>query len=424
MKRLTITILILSIAAAGLAASEAVPDKGRDKAAQSAQPIAIRCGKLLTMNADKTVINGGIILIRDGKIEAVGHEKDVAIPDGYRVIDGSRRWVMPGLVDFHSHVGGSMGDLNDPVYLTNPDLRNFDTVTPESEYARDARASGVTTMLLIPGSSNNMSGFGSIIKSAGRTPEDVALKIPGVIKLSQAGNPERYWYRVGRFMMYWNLRTTLEEMKAYHDEWCAYENGEGGEKPEFDPFKEDFRDVFRRETSALIHSQSYQLMVNSMNQIWDDLGIHVVMGHCTFDGYKTAPDMAERDVPIMAGPRNIWLDRHDRRVFGIPAKYAEGGVKILGTNTDAPVLPIEEHFYQTTIAVRMGWDDCYDALEGLTIEAARAGITSDRVGSIEPGKDADIAFYNGDPIDPRSACTMTIVNGDVVYDSARDGQRY
>jgi imidazolonepropionase-like amidohydrolase len=165
-------------------------------------------------------------------------------------------------------------------------------------------------------------------------------------------------------------------------------------------------------------------MMNTTVQLWDRLGIWAVMGHCTFDGYKTAPMMAERDIPVMAGPRNIWVDRHDRRINGIPAKYYEGGVKTLGTNTDAPVLPIEEHFYQATIGVRMGWDDTYDALEGLTINGAKAGLIEERVGSIEPGKDADLALFTGDPLDPRSCCVVTIINGEVVYDAARDGQRY
>jgi imidazolonepropionase-like amidohydrolase len=300
----------------------------------------------------------------------------------------------------------------------------METLTPNNEYVQDARAAGITSMLLIPGSGNNMAGFGTLIKSAGRTTDDIILRAPGVIKISQAGNPERYWYGVGRSFMYWNLRTTLEELKAYHEAWCAYEEGKVKEPPEVDPRMEKFRGLFRHEYGALVHTQGYQLMMNTTLQLWDYLGIWLVIGHGTFDGYKTAPLLAPRNMPVVAGPRNLWVDRHDRRINGVPAKYNEGGVETLGTNTDAPVLPIEEHFYQATLGVRLGWDDSYDALKGLTWVGARAGLIDHRVGSIEPGKDADLALFKGDPIDPRSPCVLTIVNGEVAYDAARDGQRY
>jgi len=425
-KRLTLTTFVFALAAL-LAPVDVCVAGGPDQAPapeKKAPLVAVRCGKLLTMDKNKTVINNGVILVRGTLIEAIGPASEVKIPEGCRVIDGSDYWVLPGLVDFHSHVGGDLGDLNDGVYLTNPDLRTTETLTPNNEYVKDARAAGVTSLLLIPGSGNNMAGFGTIVKTAGRTAEEITLKSPGCIKIAQAGNPERWWYRVGRFFMYWNLRTTLEEFREYHDAWCAYEEGKAEEKPAYDRIKEPFRDLFRQKYVAVMHTQGYQLMMTTVTQLWDALGIRTVMDHCTFDGYKTAPLMAERDVPIVAGPRNIWLDRHDRRVNGVPAKYYEAGVKILATNTDSPVLPIEEHFYQATIGVRMGWDDTYDALEGLTIIGAEAALTHDRVGSIEIGKDADIAFFTGDPLDPRSACMLTIVNGKVVYDAKKDGQRY
>ncbi len=426
MRRLTITAIVFALAAL-FATGDVRAAGGPDNAPapeEQAPLLAVRCGKLLTMDKNKTVINNGVIVVRGTLIEAVGPADEVTIPEGCRVIDGSRYWVLPGLVDFHSHVGGDLGDLNDGVYLTNPGLRTTETLTPENEYVKDARAAGVTTLLLIPGSGNNMAGFGTIVKTAGRTAEEITLKNPGCLKIAQAGNPERWWYRVGRFFMYWNLRTTLEELKEYHEEWNAYEEGKAEEKPEFDPIKDQFRGLFRQEYVAVLHTQGYQLMMTTITQLWDTLGIRTIMDHSTFDGYKTAPLLKERNIPVVAGPRNIWLDRHDRRVNGIPAKYYEAGVEILAVNTDSPVLPIEEHFYQATIGVRMGWDDAYDALEGLTIIGAEAGLTHDRIGSIEVGKDADIALFTGDPIDPRSACVVTIVNGKVVYDAKKDGQRY
>lgn len=421
MRRLTISIALINLVFVAVVCGVGPQALG----GSDEQPgLAVRCGKLLTMDKNKTVFNGGVVLIRGRTIEAVGAADEVAIPPGYEVIDATRRWVLPGLVEYHSHVAGDLGDLNDGVYLTNPGLRTVETLTPNNEYVQDARAAGVTSMLLIPGSGNNMAGFGTLCKSAGRTPEDIIIMSPGVIKIAQAGNPERYWYRVGRSFMYWNLRTTLEELKAYHEAWCAFEEGRAEEPPEYDIAKHDFRGLFLGEFGSAVHTQGYQLMMNTAVMLWDYLGIWCVMDHSTFDGYKTAPLMKERGIVVVAGPRNIWLDRHDRRINGIPAKYYEGGIENLATNTDAPVLPIEEHFYQATVGVHMGWDDTYDALEGLTIVGARAGLIDDRVGSVEPGKDADLALFTGDPLDPRSECVLTIVNGKVAYDAAQEGQRF
>lgn len=391
---------------------------------EAAKGLAVRAGKLITMDGDDRVLNGAVVLIRGKKIEAVGPDGEIKIPEGYRVIDARDRWVVPGLVDYHSHVAGDLSDLNDGVYLTNPGLRTVETLTPNNEYVKDARAGGVTSLLLIPGSGTNQTGFGTLCKSAGRTPEDIIIKAPGTLKIAQAGNPEWYWYGVGRSFMNWNTRITLLIAKAYHQAWCDYEEGKVTEKPDFNLAWHDFRGVFRREYGTSVHTQGYQLMQMTARMLNDEIGIWTVPDHCTFDGYKTAPLMAERGMVIVAGPRNIWFDRLDRRIFGIPAKYKEGGVEKVGTNTDAPVLPIEEHFFQATVACHMGWDDTYEALRGLTRTTAEAGLIDDRVGSIEKGKDADLAIFTGDPIDPRNHCEMTIIDGRVVYDTSCNDRRY
>ena len=385
--------------------------------------LAVRAGKLLTMDDDDTVINNAVVLMRDGRFEAVGPADAVRIPEGYEVIDAADRWVLPGLVDYHSHIGGSLSDLNDGVYLTNPGLRVDECFKPNNPNIKDARAAGITTLLVIPGSGNNMAGFGLMYKSAGRNLDDSTITNPGCMKMAQAGNPERYWYRVGRSFMNWNLRTTLYDCKGYHEAWCAYERGESEEKPAFDPAYEPFRDLFRGKMPTCMHTQIYQVCLETFMMIHDEFGFHTVPTHSTFDAYKLARLAAERErVVIIAGPRNIYLDRNDRRINGVPAKWAEGGVELLGTDTDAPVVPIEEHAYQAALASRMGWEP-YAALKGITRMTAKGAMLDDRVGSVEAGKDADLGIWTGDPIDPRSHCCLTIVNGKVAYDQ-KEGRRY
>jgi imidazolonepropionase-like amidohydrolase len=325
-------------------------------------------------------------------------------------------------VDFHSHVGGSLYDLNDGVYLTNPGLRVDESFKPENPRIKDARAAGVTTMLVIPGSGNNMAGFGIMYKTFGRTLEECQIANPGCIKMAQAGNPEWYWYGVGRTFMNWNLRTTLEALKAYHDEWCAYEEGATEESPCFDPAKEPFRDLFRGRFGTCMHTQAYQVCLETFKMMHDQFGFWTVPTHSTFDAYKLASLARERGIVIIAGPRNIFLDRNDRRINGVCAKWWEGGVIDLGTETDSPVVPIEEHTYQAALASRMGWAS-YPALKGITRITAKGAMLDDRVGSVEIGKDGDLSIWTGDPLDPRSACCMTLIHGKVVYDW-RKGRRF
>lgn len=383
---------------------------------------AVRAGKLITMDDRDRVINGAVVLMREGRIQALGHESEITIPEDYTVIDARDRWVVPGLVDYHSHIGGSLSDLNDGVYLTNPGLRVDECIKPDNSRIRDAVAAGITTLLVIPGSGNNMAGFGLMYKAGARTPEESIVANPGCLKMAQAGNPEWYWYGVGRAFMNWNLRSTLEACKAYHDAWTEFEEGRSAEKPAFDPAYEPFRDLFRGKYPTCMHTQAYQVCLASFTMMHDTFGFWTVPTHSTFDAYKLAALAKDRDIVIIAGPRNIYLDNHERRINGVVAKWAEGGVTSLGTETDAPVVSIEEHTYQAAMACRMGWDS-YSALKGLTRMTARGAMLEDRIGSIEVGKDADLGVWSGDPIDPRSFCVLTIVNGRVVYDM-EEGRRY
>lgn len=382
-------------------------------------PLALRVGKVITMDANDRVLNNAVVLIADGKIKQVGLAHDIDIPDGYQLIERPELWLVPGLIDPHNHSAGAMPDLHDYVYLTNPGLRTVEALEPESENNKRARAGGVTTVLMLPGSGNNMSGYGTLTKLGGRNVDEMLIRMIGCLKLAQAGNPERYWYGVSRAFMYYNLRQTLQKALAYHEKWQRYEKGEIKEKPAFDLFWDGFRDVFRRKTIALVHTQMYQVVMSTLDMLSKKLKIRVVLGHSTFDGYKTAPLVVKQaDVYTSNGPRQIHFDRQQRRIMGNAARWWQGGVHKLGVNTDAGVLPEEEVSFQAAIACYFGWEP-YPALCGLTRIAAETLMIDDRVGSIQPGKDADIGLWTGDPVDPRSSCEMTIINGRIEYDASK-----
>jgi len=400
--------------------------KTADKKKGADPGMAIRAGKLITVDKDDTVINGALILVKGTVIEAIGKESELKIPKGYKVIDASNYWVTPGMVDYHSHVGAAMADVNDAVYLTNAGLRMDECFKPNNEFLKDATAAGITSMLIIPGSSNNMSGFGVMFKNDGRNLEESTLTNPGCAKMAQAGNPERWWWGPGRTFQNWNLRYMLEVAKSYHEKWCAYEEGKTKEKPDFSLSFDQYRSLFKGEIPTCLHTQFYQVCMASFLMMHDHFGFWTVPTHSTFDAYKLAPLAKDRGICIIAGPRNVFYDRAEGRLNGVCAKWAEGGVTLLGTETDSIGIPgygatMEEHFFQGALASRMGWKP-YPALRGVTIVPAQGGMVENRVGSIEVGKDADFTVWDGDPLDPFNPCLMTICNGKVIYD-IKNGQR-
>jgi len=391
---------------------------GSRAVAEQPQGLAFRVGKVITMDAEDRVLNHAVVLTRSGKIEKVGPAAEVEIPEGYRLIDKPDHWLVPGLVEAHDHAAGSGRDLHDYVYLTNPGLRTLAALVPESENNKRARAGGVTTVLMLSGSGNNLSGFGTLTKLAGDNVDEMLIRSPGCVKIAQAGNPERYWYGVGRTFMYYNLRQTLQKALAYHRKWERYERGETTEKPEFDLFWDDFRDAFRRDIISLIHTQWYQVVMSSVDMLAKKLKLRIVLGHSTFEAYLTAPLVIEQgDVYVSNGPRQIHFDRRQRKIMGNAARWWQGGVRKLGVNTDASVVPQEELPYQAAMACHYGWKP-YEALRGITRIAAETLMLEDRLGSIAEGHDADLGLWTGDPIDPRSACELTVIDGRIVYDAA------
>jgi imidazolonepropionase-like amidohydrolase len=384
---------------------------------------AIKAGKIFTAAGPN--IDHGVILVKAGKIEAVGPAAATKIPEGYQVIDASDKFVMPGLVEVHCHVGGT-GDLNEMVYQTNPELRVLDQIVPHNEQLKRGIAGGVTTVCYIPGSGTNMGGFGAIIKTGpGKKTEDVLVRFPGVLKIAQAGNPERQGGEVGsgRIGMNYVIREQLREGMGYVKDWDDYEAGRRKTKPQVNLRLEYFKPLFRRQIPILVHTQGYQVVMSTLRILHDEMNLKVIIGHGEFDSFKLTKEIVDREIPSMLGPRGFWRDPDTGHIRGLVHEQYKRGQRFLGVNTDSPVVPQEELFFQASMAVRYGWPED-DALKGLTIMPAKALMIENRVGSLEKGKDADIIVLTGPIIDPRNYVTMALIDGRIVYDTKKDRRRF
>jgi imidazolonepropionase-like amidohydrolase len=195
------------------------------------------------------------------------------------------------------------------------------------------------------------------------------------------------------------------------------------DKPEVNLRLEYFKPLFHHEIPVVVHTQQYQVVQSTLRMLVDEFNLKIVIDHGTFDAFKLADEVNKRDIPVMAGPRGFWYDPEVGQIRGIVAEYAKRGSVLLGVNTDAPVIPQEELSFQATMAVRYGWDE-EKALRGVTIEPAKALMIADRVGSLEPGKDADIVITTGSIIDPRCYVEQVFIDGKSVYDIKKDRRRF
>jgi imidazolonepropionase-like amidohydrolase len=401
---------------------------------------AFRAARILPVSGPP--IENGVILTRKGKIVAIGAAKDVAIPDGFEVVDLGERWCVPGFVELHCHVAGRGFDINDTVHQTNPEMRTLDLITMDHEAMRMALAGGVTTVNYIPGSGSNMGGFGTLTKTWGRTPEEALVRFPGCLKIAQAGNPERGSGDLGQTPMGMNegIRATLERGRDYAKAWEDFEAGTG-DKPEFHAGLEYLRGLFRHEYPVCVHTQIYQVAMQTIRELRLELGLWTVIVHGTFDAYRLSEFAAQSGVPVCNGPRQYHFDRGvgwgggsgmESAFVGCANGWFAGGMHKfatpqrgvgrdgIGINTDSPVVAQEQLSLQCAMAVRLGLPDEVGML-ALTINPARFVGVDHRVGSLEVGKDADLAFWSGDPLDPRHHVEMTVVNGNIAY--RRDARR-
>lgn len=374
----------------------------------SGEGLAIRCAKVLTMNAEDSVHAPGMIWIEGGQLTHVGELREV--PEGWTLREESEMWAMPGMVDLHTHIhSGGFGDTNDMVHSVNPELRAQAALRPANKLVKLACASGVTCLLGIPGSGTNMSGFGVLYKTkTSGSFEEAVWKRVGGLKVAQDSNPAgragTHGWGNCRASMGWTLEDVADKALASRRE---------GRR---DPALENLEKVMNGELPVLIHTAGSEGVVNTARMWSRKYDTHCVISHGSFDGWKVASAIAEWGVPVNHGPRTMdYRSSRNGRINGTGAEYDAAGVPLFSLNTDSSVIPQEEFFLQGAMTARLGGDP-YRMLRALTIHPAESFGLDDHVGSLEVGKDADVVLYDGDPLDPRTRVMRVWIDGDMQFD--------
>ena len=384
--------------------------------------LVLKNGKLLTMAGQEFV---GDIAIEDGKIAAVG--KDLPTENA-EVKDVSGCYVMPGIIDAHCHIGmweDSMGregaDGNECTNPVTPELRAIDAINPFDRCFEEACAAGITTCVTGPGSANVIGGQFVAMKTAGKDMEDMILRFPVAMKSAFGENPKRVYGSSDKTPQT-RMATAAIMRKAFTD---ALEYGKKIEDAKDDPSKLPAKDlgkeallkVLKREMTLKIHAHRADDILTAI-RIAKEFNVRFTLEHCT-EGYlitdQIGQAIAEQGAGVIIGP--LLSDRSKIELknlsFKAPKVLNDAGIEF-AMMTDHPVIPEQYLPVCAALAVREGLPEDV-ALKSITINAARIVGIDDRVGSLEVGKDADVAVFSGHPLDFRTRCVLTVVNGKVAH---------
>ena len=370
----------------------------------------------------------GDVLVRAGRIAALGRDlaSQASIGQGgVEVLDAGGRWLLPGFVEAHGHVGiheeshGWAGDdTNEGGESNGAKFRALDAIHPTDEGFRDALSGGVTSIVVKPGSANPIGGQTVAIKTWGRIVDEMVLREPCSMKSALGENPKNYnWNNQKRppktrQAVASQIREALVGAVNYRERRQQAERE--GKYADRDLTDEALGLVLDRTIPWCQHCHRVDDIATAV-RLSEEFGYRLVVNHGT-EAHLIADLLADKQIPVIIGPLFTSRSKQEleNRSISNPARLARAGV-VIAITTDAPVVPINFLVHQASLAVKEGLDRAV-ALQSITINPARILGLDERVGSIEVGKDADLVVWSGDPLDVMSRAEKVYVEGRAVYD--------
>jgi imidazolonepropionase-like amidohydrolase len=427
---------------------------GGSAAAQ--ERLAIKGGKVLP--ASGAPIENGVVLIRNGKIEAVG--KDVVIPSDAKVIDATGKVVVPGFIEAHSNRGTDRPNETNP---NVPFLSVVDSIDPNSDYFEECRRNGVTAVAVVPGNATMFGGQAAIVKTHGSIVDDMIVKRAAAIKISLRPMQDRN--RMGHIAQIrkWlddakdavaadnkadtKASSSAEEKPSDKSEPSATDtqpprrgNRQGGnrgqrpgEAPDSALVTEALAKLLRGDLLAFIYCEQAMDVPQAIKLVNDYKlkGVLVLNEDC----HKAISQIAAAKLPVVLDPNLVYWETDPRtgedKQIVLPKIYREAGVPVnfqvtgfaAGNLFRAPNLPpttgTNYLWYQAATAAKYGMP-ADEALQSITLRPAQTIGVGSQLGSIEPGKDADLVILTGDPLKLDTWVDKTIIGGRVVYERDQD----
>lgn len=384
----------------------------------------IRHATVLTVSHG--TLEGASVLIENGKIAAVG--KDVAAPAGATVIDATGKFVTPGVIDCHSHIAAA--SINESAVPVSSMVAMEDVLNPEDISIYRALAGGVTTANVLHGSANPIGGKCMVLKLRwGKTGEEMLFEgaRPG-IKLALGENPKREGKAIhptSRQGVNDVIRDAFLRAKAYWAHWRTYESENAAGKRAIPPRRdlelEPLVEIL--EGKRLVHAHCYRAdEILALIRLADELGFKIRTLQHVLEGYKVAREIAAHGAG--ASTFSDWwaykVEAYDAIPYNAALMTRAGVLVSINSDSNEEIRHLPQEAAKT---MKWGGLSRDEALALVTLNPAKQLMIDDRVGSIEVGKDADLAIWEGDPLSAYSRVLTTFVDGQVYFDIERDKER-
>lgn len=385
--------------------------------------LLIKADKLYTMK--NGVIASGMVLIKNGKIERVG--KNISVSEEAAVMKG--KTVLPGFIDIHSHLGvyslprvEENEDGNEATDPLTPQVRALDSFNFDDPAIDVGLAGGVTTIVSRPGSANVIGGTSVAVKLKKAPPQEMVLKEICDLKMAIEGNPVGVYgakKRIPSSLMavYYLARKAFLDAQEYKEEWETYEQkkkqGEDGVPPQKDLGKEVLVKALEREIPVHIHCATASEVMSCI-RLAEEFDLRLSLGHCYW-AYLIVDELKKhRDVHFNVGPPMFFNYFENPLTFkNNPLILSKAGLKV-SLQTDALGGTQRNLRHLASLCFRYGMKE-EDALKTITLTAAEAVGLEERLGSIEKGKDADLVFLDGEPLEFTTSVEKVLIDGEVQY---------
>ena len=379
--------------------------------------ILIKNANIFTMEDDQILTSYDILL--DGKkIKEIA--KNIECEEA-KVIDGKGRYVTPGLVDAHTHLGlfaetiGFAGsDGNDATHPITPHLRAIDSINPMDVSFAEARTGGVTTVSSGPGSANVIGGTFTIIKTYGNRIDDMTLIKENAMKCAFGENPKRVYSGKGKLpSTRMGTAAIFRETMFKAKEYLAKKEmaKEVKDQPSFDIKMEALIPVIKKEIPLKAHAHRADDIFTAI-RIAKEFDVDLTLDHCT-EGHLIADYLAAEGYPAIVGPTYSGKSKFEltEKSFSTPHVLNEAGV-LVSITTDSPVIRLEDLNMCAAFAHGAGMPKI-EALKAITINGAKILKLDDRIGSLKVGKDADVVVWNRHPLEINARADYTIIDGEI-----------
>lgn len=386
--------------------------------------VIIRNATILT--AANGRIESGDIQVKDGKIVAVAPageipKVDPEAEDAPPVIDATGKYIIPGIIDCHSHMAISNG-INEGTLAITAECRIEDTVRNDDLTIYRALAGGVTTANILHGSANPIGGMNAVIRLKYQYPVEEMLfpDAPKGVKFALGENPKRSRGRFPNTRMGVEavIRRGFNEARKYQEEWAQYRQQKATGATIFPP-RRDLRLetlVGVMEGSVLVHAHCYRAdEILMLIRIAEEFGFTVGTFQHVLEGFKVAPEIAAHGAG--ASTFSDWwaykIEAYDAIPYNAALMTQAGVLSTFNSDSDEMV---RRMYHEAAKGVKYGGMDEEAALQLVTLNAAKQLRIDDRVGSIEVGKDADLAIFSEHPFSVYARCEMTLIEGEVFFE--------